>query len=414
MRKFFAGLFVACSLAFGAQSMAATPSLPSWVPAKGIFAINPDQLTDEDFGIATFKVAKPKSEDTDDVEVKGHHWSTSVYPEGPTDSWSWDGEKAWNALKPQLEKQGFKTVYLKHDVGSGVNATLRKDDSGVTTYVDVAFTKDDAYSNSLEIVQTAPQARTLALTPPAAQPEKFSDTQNFPYIAPVAGAKLLNTMSDPGPMDVTSATDKEMRLVGSGIVTKLYEGPAKLSILDFVTTYDKAFTAAGWTVTDKNSNAGGGYIVAHYTKNGRDIWAKLGLEGADRWNVAVADVGAALRASAKTCKIELYGVNFDFNKATIRPDSESVLQQVLAILKPDMSLKFEIGGHTDNVGKPAYNLDLSQKRADAVKNWLVAHGIAADRLTTKGYGDTAPLVPNTSDANRAKNRRVELKKAGCR
>src|ERR1044072_5570831 len=158
MRKFFAGMFVACTLAFGVQAMAATPSLPSWVPMKGIFSINPDQLPDEDFGTATFKVAKPKTEDADDVEVKGHHWSTSVYPEGPSDKWSWDGEKAWNALKAQLEKEGFKTVYLKHEAGSGVDATLRKDDSGTTTYVALTLTKDDAYSNSMEIVQSAAQA----------------------------------------------------------------------------------------------------------------------------------------------------------------------------------------------------------------------------------------------------------------
>jgi OOP family OmpA-OmpF porin len=73
----------------------------------------------------------------------------------------------------------------------------------------------------------------------------------------------------------------------------------------------------------------------------------------------------------------------------------------------------EVGGHTDNVGAADYNLKLSAARANAVRTWLVTHGIAQTRVTAKGYGDTNPLAPNTSDSNRAKNRRVELKRAQC-
>lgn len=116
----------------------------------------------------------------------------------------------------------------------------------------------------------------------------------------------------------------------------------------------------------------------------------------------------------KTCTLEIYGVNFDFNKSTLRPDSEPVLEQLLALFKTDPSNSAEVGGHTDNVGKEDYNMKLSQARADAVKAWLVAHGVAATRLTAHGYGDTKPLVPNTTDANRFKNRRVELKRNNCK
>lgn len=128
------------------------------------------------------------------------------------------------------------------------------------------------------------------------------------------------------------------------------------------------------------------------------------------YDLITAEVGGP---APKTCTLEVYGVNFDFNKATLRPDSEPVLQQVLALFKSDPNYSGEIGGHTDNVGKPDYNMKLSGERADAVKAWLVSHGVDAKRLTTHGYGDTKPLVPNTTDANRFKNRRVELKRNNC-
>jgi len=116
----------------------------------------------------------------------------------------------------------------------------------------------------------------------------------------------------------------------------------------------------------------------------------------------------------KTCTLEIYGVNFDFNKATLRPESDIVLQQVLALFNADPAYAAEVGGHTDNVGTESYNMKLSGARAESVRTWLVAHGVAATRLGTHGYGDTKPLVPNTTDANRFKNRRVELKRNNCK
>lgn len=116
----------------------------------------------------------------------------------------------------------------------------------------------------------------------------------------------------------------------------------------------------------------------------------------------------------KACTLEIYGVNFDTDKASLRPDSTPVLEQVLAMLKHDPASQFEIGGHTDDVGSDAHNLTLSEQRAKAVVDWLIEHGIAASRLTAQGYGESKPLVPNTSDTNRAKNRRVELKNRNCK
>ncbi|MGH9408070.1 MAG: OmpA family protein [Vicinamibacterales bacterium] len=131
-------------------------------------------------------------------------------------------------------------------------------------------------------------------------------------------------------------------------------------------------------------------------------------------SLASAETKDALSSElARNCTVALYGINFDFNQATIRKDAEPVLRQILGLFTADASLAVEIGGHTDNVGAAAYNMDLSTRRAQAVKAWLVAHGVGASRLMAKGYGDTVPLVPNDSDANRFKNRRVELKRPDC-
>lgn len=108
--------------------------------------------------------------------------------------------------------------------------------------------------------------------------------------------------------------------------------------------------------------------------------------------------------------VAVYGINFDFDKATLKPGSEKVLLEIVKLLKSSPDLKVEVQGHTDNVGGKDYNLKLSQARAETVKSFLVLHGIEADRLIPKGYGMDQPVASNDSEEGRAKNRRVELKK----
>ena len=104
------------------------------------------------------------------------------------------------------------------------------------------------------------------------------------------------------------------------------------------------------------------------------------------------------------------GINFDYNKATIKPESMGELNRIVDMMKAHPELKFEIGGHTDSDGDAAYNLKLSQQRADAVKTQLVSMGVDAARLTTKGYGKTKPIADNATPEGKANNRRVEFVK----
>ncbi len=101
-------------------------------------------------------------------------------------------------------------------------------------------------------------------------------------------------------------------------------------------------------------------------------------------------------------------IQFDFNKATIKPVSYPILDAVRDVLKDNPKITVEVQGHTDNVGKAAYNLKLSQQRADSVKAYLSSHGIEGSRLVSKGYGMKQPLVPNDTEANRTLNRRVQF------
>jgi outer membrane protein OmpA-like peptidoglycan-associated protein len=108
--------------------------------------------------------------------------------------------------------------------------------------------------------------------------------------------------------------------------------------------------------------------------------------------------------------IVLQGVNFEFNKAILLAESKTILDEVASSLKERPDVKVEIGGHCDSVGSNAYNLKLSQKRAEAVREYLISKGVKAENLTAKGYGESMPIAPNSTAEGRAQNRRVELKR----
>ena len=113
--------------------------------------------------------------------------------------------------------------------------------------------------------------------------------------------------------------------------------------------------------------------------------------------------------------IDLKGVNFDFDKSTLRPDAVAILNEAIEILKRYPDLRVEVAGHTDSKGTDAYNQKLSERRAKAVYDYLTSNGIDAGRLVGPvGYGESRPIAPNTNEdgsdnpEGRARNRRTEL------
>ena len=101
-------------------------------------------------------------------------------------------------------------------------------------------------------------------------------------------------------------------------------------------------------------------------------------------------------------------MKFDFDKSDLRPENKELLSRIVGILLTSSDYQIYVYGHTDDIGTEEYNLDLSDRRAKSVRDYLAEAGIKPGIITTEGFGKSQPLVPGNSDAARAKNRRVEL------
>ena len=164
-----------------------------------------------------------------------------------------------------------------------------------------------------------------------------------------------------------------------------------------------------------------GLVTGRASKGNKDIWVEVSTYdsggGVTVWVVVLEvekmrqDVTASGLAEAlnKEGRVALY-INFDVNKATIRPESKPVVDQVAQMLKENPAIKVSIEGHTDSTGDPKKNRTLSEDRAKAVQAAIVAQGIDAKRLATAGWGQEKPIADNKTEDGKAKNRRVELVK----
>lgn len=151
------------------------------------------------------------------------------------------------------------------------------------------------------------------------------------------------------------------------------------------------------------------YASVLVSKNNDDVVAQLTVAERDAMQNKMVDAAAMAKGLGETGHIALYGLYFDTDKAVIKPESRPTLDQIAKLLSGHPGLNVYIVGHTDSQGKPAYNLDLSRRRAEAVAEDLARnYGIAKTRLSTAGVGLLAPVGSNATEAGRALNRRVEL------
>lgn len=133
------------------------------------------------------------------------------------------------------------------------------------------------------------------------------------------------------------------------------------------------------------------------------------VKGMDTNKMVLVDASAMEKSMNATGKVTLYGIQFDFDKATIKPESKPTLDEIAKYLKKNADQKIAIVGYTDNKGGFAYNQDLSKRRADAVAAALASqYGIPADHMDASGAGMGSPVASNATEEGQAKNRRVEL------
>ena len=333
---------------------------------------------------------------------QGKHWSILAETGNGTDPVA-----EWNKVKPAFLANGWSLV--KEYRTGGLLEVLQYSKNGVQAWANVD-TDGSPIIFRLDVIEIAPQPFSLTLTAPAATPETIAvDKGDFPYLAPLPGSKFHRGGADNAPFRVTPTGAQQSEMVASGTLYRDYDLP-EISNIMLTTAYRDALTKGGWTIVEEHASV----ISAHYAQRGRNIWARVSPNPGG-YILSIADAGApALGANlAKACHVAIYGVLFDFNKSTLQPVSDAALQPVAALMASDKTLKLEVQGHTDNVGNDAYNQTLSEARAKSVAAWLGQHGVAADRLTAKGYGKTKPIADNGSDEGRARNRRVEIADPRC-
>lgn len=200
---------------------------------------------------------------------------------------------------------------------------------------------------------------------------------------------------------------KNQGAIFAGIETQLFEySPDAAHFLTAELTRDGATVDIALYVTEYED----GYTPRVEVEKGQVIVQLDVIESGTLQDkmvtVSAAEIGKGLAAQGH---IALYGIHFDFAKSDLKPDSKPALDQVAQFLKDDPAMKIHVVGHTDNVGGLETNMALSRARAAAVVAALVKqYGVAAGRLNPAGVGPLAPVAPNDSDEDRAKNRRVEL------
>jgi OmpA-OmpF porin, OOP family len=186
------------------------------------------------------------------------------------------------------------------------------------------------------------------------------------------------------------------------------------SALAIIRNHQQAIARIGGTVQFEDSR----YTILKVSKDGKEVWTQVDTAWGRGYVLTIVEKQAMVQevvASAEIFQaglktsghVEVPGIFFDTGKSELKPESDAAVAEVAKLLKADATLKVYVVGHTDNVASLELNTKLSQARADAVVQALVArHGIAAPRLVGRGAGPLAPVATNDTDESRARHRRV--------
>lgn len=266
----------------------------------------------------------------------------------------------------------------------------------------------------------------LMAAAPALAQDDVENSKDHPMVSRFPGYYIADYDDQEfGAFEFTVAEEKQQQVEGHYWKIEYYlkDGARKGGPIQIARNYAGAITGRGGVKLYESVDVNGGTISARLPVGGKNVWLQVQINNAGEIYTlyVVEEAGMEQKVEfsamdlAKTLdakgSVALHGILFDTGKATIKPESAAAIAPIGELLKSTPALKLEIQGHTDNAGTPGVNLRLSQERAAAVKAYLVTtFGIAADRLTTAGFGDTKPVADNKTDDNRAQNRRVELVK----
>jgi outer membrane protein OmpA-like peptidoglycan-associated protein len=272
----------------------------------------------------------------------------------------------------------------------------------------------------------------LQLTPALAQDEEEAappTAKDTPYLSGMPNYEILD-VADKQFDSYSFYNGKDCTVMEGKKMFRSYalkEGAESASETQILRNYVNAIKEMGGTVifdgvcpgTQCNENCGYPMLVGKVLKGDNELWVEIMAfgDGHDYYITLIAkesmkqDVTASsmLDALNRDGHVALY-INFDFNKAAIRVESKPIIDQIVRMMQANQSLELGVEGHTDNVGKPASNMALSQDRAKAVVAAIIVQGIDAKRLSAMGYGEDKPIADNGTEEGRAKNRRVELVK----
>ncbi len=220
--------------------------------------------------------------------------------------------------------------------------------------------------------------------------------------------------------------EKGKRIKVEGKVYKIdyaiKEGFTPPSALQVIRNYENAIKKIGgskvyeeeyeiWLKLDKAGKTFWVYVDSWHGGGAGETYGITIVEKESMVQEVVANAKSLARDISSTGHASVYGIHFDFNKTTVKPESEPTLKEIAKLLKQNPKLNLYVVGHTDSVGKIDYNMQLSNARAKAiVKALITKYGVSQNRLSSYGVGPLAPVASNETEEGRALNRRVELVK----